>query len=309
MTDEMKLLVNKLLPGVKEDALKAQAVNRIVPISGKRYTLPLEGRDIDMAYYEAKSANAPLIIGYHGGGFLYGGSALDDTMWSRVADYLDVNVASINYRLSPTYRAYEAIADCYDSIIYLKNHAAEYGFDPAHISVMGQSAGANCAAAMGLKSNQTKEVKLDNQILIYPIVDFVTDPDSKGAGSFSGVITYIMNELHCTIEEASDPLISPIFADKDMMEGSANAILCFCENDNLRFEGMEYEKKLQEAGVSTASILSAGMPHGFFESAFKEKLAKADTVLGDEFVRVFESGQMLEKGLEVLQLIKEHMVR
>lgn len=309
MTKDMELMVKKILPMVSADALEIQKANSIVPISGKRYKLPLEGRNIDIAYYQAKSEKAPLIVGYHGGGFLYGGSALDDMMWKTVAEYLDVNVASVNYRLSPKYRAWEAIDDCYDSIIYLKEHAADFGFDPEHISVMGQSAGANCAAAMGLKTNMTGEIKLDNQIILYPIIDFVTDPDSKGEGSFTGAITYIMNELHCTLEEAKDPLISPLFASKEMMQGSANAILCFCENDNLREEGIEYERKLKDAGVNTASVLSKGMPHGFFESAFKKKLGKGDSVFGEEFVRVFETGAMKERGFEVLELIKNNMVR
>ena len=80
----------------REAALKnarlIRAANAMVKVSGKRMRLPLSGRSVDIVYYGAPLPHAPLIVGYHGGGFMYGGCALDDTLWPVVADALGANI-------------------------------------------------------------------------------------------------------------------------------------------------------------------------------------------------------------------------
>ena len=72
-------------------------LNTRIPVSGTRYVVPAEGREIGIVYYSAPSEHAPLILGFHGGGFLFGGNALNDAMWSAVAKRLNMNVASVGY--------------------------------------------------------------------------------------------------------------------------------------------------------------------------------------------------------------------
>ena len=86
-----------------EQAAKMRKINRIVPVSGERHDLPLAGREINIVYFKAEKKNAPLVLGFHGGGFLFGGNALNDAMWSAVRDAFGVNVASVDYRKSPDF--------------------------------------------------------------------------------------------------------------------------------------------------------------------------------------------------------------
>ena len=170
-SEDLHSVMARVLPEIMERAGKVREANKLVPISGTRYQLPLEGRTLDMAYYSTGKEGDPLVIGLHGGGFLYGGSALDDELWTNVVKILDVNVASVDYRMSPEVMDYDCLYDVYDSIRYLKDHAEDFGFDKDHISVFGSSAGGNLAAAVCILAGQKKEFTLDNQILMYPFLD------------------------------------------------------------------------------------------------------------------------------------------
>ncbi len=303
----------KLYDFAKADMIKQShgvaAANKMVKVDAKRISLPLEGREVEIVYYEAKSSNAPLFVGYHGGGFLFGGCALDNNMWLAVRDALDVNIASVGYRMSPDYMWEETLADSYEALVYLYEHASEFNFNKEHISVMGQSAGGNLAAAVALKCNQEKSVKLDNQILIYPFLDVYTDPDEKGSGSFSGIGCYVMNDLHCNHEEAKNPFVSPVYASKEMLVGLPNAIMAFSEEDNLKFEGMRYATMLKEAGVKVSEKLFEGMPHAYFESGFKKPTKFEIQFLGEHAQEIIDNGSLFTSAKNTLDFIKENLVR
>ena len=311
----------KLVDVAKEEMSKQShgiaAANKLVGVSGTRHKLPLEGREVEIVYYPALDENGnklegkhPLIVGYHGGGFIFGGCALDDEMWKAVTSALSVNVASVGYRQSPEHLWRDTLDDSYDSLVYLSEHADEFGFDGDHISVMGQSAGGNLAAAVSLLANQNKTVALDNVILLYPFLDVNTDPNSKGEGSLTGPACYAMNELHCPYEETTNPLVSPVFAPKEMLEGLPNIIVTYSENDNLKHEAMKYSENMKQAGVTVHENLAKGMPHGFFECGFKTPTEiEINLMLGENGKELVESGALHEKSVECLNFIKENLVR
>ena len=310
MPENANMNIDEILPEILNNAAKSRAVNSVIPISGERYELPLEGRTIGMAYYRAEQNNAPLVIGFHGGGFLFGGHCLDDALWVQVSKSLGVNIASIDYRMSPEVKDYDCLYDAYDSAVYLVQHAEEYGFDPAHVSAFGCSAGGNLSAAVALLAGQRKNLKLDNQILMYPFLDGASDPDAKGAGSFTGLMPHIMNMLHFTPEKAADPLLSPCYAPQEMLMGLPKAIVVCCENDNLRQEGEQYCRKLRNAGVIVAQTLAEGMPHGFIESGFKKELTPVDReMLGANGEELITSGALHKASEDALAFVNREMVR
>ncbi len=309
----------KLYEIAKEETLKQASAmlvaNKIVKVSGKRVDLQLEGRDIEIVYYPAldengnEIKNAPLILGYHGGGFVFGGCALDDTVWTTTAKTLGVNIASVGYRMGPTYMWREALADAYDSVLYLKEHADEFGFDSNHISLMGSSAGATLVATVALKANQEKSIKFDNQILVYPFLDLYTDPESKGPGNFVGPICYIMNDLHVSHEESNLPLVSPVYATRDILEGLPNAIFAICENDNLKHEGFKYADMLKDADVKVSTLICEKMPHGFFEVGFKKPTKFDYDFLGEESRELIDDGTLSKWAYKTLDFIKENFTK
>lgn len=291
--------------GVIQAARGMREMNKVLPVSGERIDLPLKGRDVNIIYYRAEKPGAPLIIGYHGGGYLFGGSAMNDRMWSAMAKALGVNIASVEYRKSPDFGWREGLEDGLDAAVYLYEHAAEFGFDPDRIGVTGMSAGAGMAARVCLYAKQKGHDFIRRQVLIYPFVDAATDPAAKGEGSLGGPIMYIFNELYCDPSEAKNPLASPIFATKEELAGLPEAIVCLAENDNLRHEGMQYAEKLVWAGVQVHLRLEQGMPHGYFEYGFGENFKGESDYLDDATKAMIADGRIPAGSQKTLEFIKQ----
>ena len=166
MTREFRKLVEAVKEEMMKNAHGMRAANKLVGVSGERHKLPLEGREVEIVFYPALNDDGskmegkqPLIVGYHGGGFVFGGCALDDDMWVAVTKTMHVNVASVDYRMSPDFKWKETFLDSYETVLYLAEHAEEFGFDGDHISVMGQSAGGNLAASVSLWANLKQSIK------------------------------------------------------------------------------------------------------------------------------------------------------
>ena len=293
---------------VLKEAEGMRRINRVIPVSGERIDLPVGDRNVNIVLYRTEEKNRPLILGYHGGGFLFGGNAMNDALWSAVRDKLHANVASVEYRKSPDYQWKDALDDAWDSAVYLYEHAEEYGFDPYEISVMGCSAGACLAASVCLYGKQQGRSLFRNQILMYPFLDCATDPDSKGPGSLEGPIMYIFNDLHCQPDEVKNPLVSPVFAAPEELQGLPAAIFCESENDNLKAEGYRYEKMLREAGVPTAVTEFEKMPHGFFESGFGKISEEEMNFLGEEVKAMVRSGEIARASEKALDFVAEHVI-
>lgn len=304
MEQEMRAIIESIKQEVLSQIGGMRAANKVVPVSGTRHVLPLEGRDIDMVYYPAEREHAPLLIGFHGGGFLFGGCALDDAMWDAMRNALNVNIASIDYRKTPDYMYPCALEDAYDATVYLRDHADEFGFDKEHISVFGNSAGATLAATVCIYAKEKGEVLYDYQILNYPSVDWATNYAEKGPGSLDGPINAVFNELYIKPEDAKKITASPIFATREELTGLPAAIIRTAEIDSLRAEGEQYAKMLQDAGVPVYLSNAAGMPHGYYEYGFGDA-APAD-YLGEELKKLILDGTMHRGAAEALEFIRKY---
>ncbi len=299
-------VIEQVKKAVCKEAAEMRRINKIVPVTGKRLQIVQPDREIDVVFYPSEKEHAPLILGFHGGGFLFGGCAMNDAMWSETGAQLGAAVASVEYRKSPDYQWRDALADAYDAAVYFQNHAEEYGIDKNDISVMGCSAGANLAASVCLYAKQQGKNLFRRQILMYPFLDNATDPDSKGKGSLEGPIMYVFNELHCKPEEAAWPVVSPVFAEKEELKGLPRAIICYADNDCLKAEGQKYAKMLRNAGVGVDDMVTAGMPHGFYESGFGKISVEEMDFLGDDVKEMIRNGKIAQASQECLEFIKEH---
>ena len=302
----------KIYEEVKRQVIKEAAamrkMNQIIPVTGERMDLPLEDRKVNIVLYRSGKKCAPLILGFHGGGFLFGGNAMNDAMWSAVRDRLDCHVASVEYRKSPDYQWREALADAFDAAVYLKNHAESFGADPERFSVMGCSAGAGLAASLCIYGKKTEKIQFLNQILMYPFLDLATDPDSKGRGSLEGEIMYVFNDLHRRPEEAELPEVSPVYADRRDLEGLPHAVFCMADYDNLKQEGYRYARMLKDAGVDVAAAGYPGMPHGFFESGFGEISEEEMFYMSDDMKVMIRNGAIAKASEEALEFVAENIV-
>lgn len=301
-------VLDKIKSAMIDEAKKMREANKIISVSGERLTIRFADREISIIYYPTEEPKAPLLIGFHGGGFLFGGNALNDEMWNAIRKELHVNVASVEYRKSPEFQWKSSIFDAYDSAVYLKEHAEELNFDPENISVFGASAGANLAAAVCIYAKQKNNQMFKNQILFYPFLDLATDPAEKGKGSMDGPMLYVFNELRCMPNERHLALVSPVFADLKLLEGMPHAIICCAEDDCLKQEGLRYAEMLRDAGVEVEDMVADNMPHGYFETGFGEVKEEENQFLGEKVLKMVRDGTIAQVSMESLVFVKNHFI-
>src|SRR6478752_2324399 len=122
-------------------------------VSVRTATFPARHGEVPLRIYSPESWSRtprPVVVNFHGGGFVLGSARQCDWSASIVAKELDAIVVSVDYRLAPTHRFPAAVEDCYDALLWAAGHAADLGGDPARIGVMGDSAGGNLAAVVSI---------------------------------------------------------------------------------------------------------------------------------------------------------------
>ena len=126
-------------------------------------------------YRPNATARLPLIVYFHGGGFVLCDLDSHDALCRSIANATGFAVASVDYRLAPEARFPEPLEDCYAALVALVARADEWGFDPARVAVCGDSAGGNLAAAVALLARDRKGPALRHQGLVYPVTDAACD--------------------------------------------------------------------------------------------------------------------------------------
>lgn len=135
--------------------------------------IDLPGRTLTLRVHRPKHAAGPLplIVSFHGGGFIAGTAAQNDWLNSYLAAHCPAVVVSVEYRLAPRHPLPAPVDDGYDTLVRIVADAAEWGVDPGAIAVMGESAGGMIAALIALRARKDGPV-LRAQVLNYPSTDW-----------------------------------------------------------------------------------------------------------------------------------------
>ena len=114
----------------------------------------------------------PGILWIHGGGYITGmaGMVYISRALPLVRKYGAI-VLSPEYRLAPEAPYPAALKDCYAALLYLKDHAGEFGIDTGRLMVGGESAGGGLAVAVCLEARRRGEVNIAFQMPLYPMLD------------------------------------------------------------------------------------------------------------------------------------------
>ena len=217
----------------------------------------------------------PLVINFHGGGFVFGNLAQTDWLCAQVAQRVVAVVVSVGYRLAPEHPAPIPFQDCRGATGWLIEHAAVFGADAGQVSVMGASAGGNLAALVALHHrDQCRDdptlTPLRHQILIYPATDLGLASPSVAELGHAPILTrsimdwygrrYLPQDLPTSVA-FDDPWVSPLFA-TDHSE-LAPALIIAAGQDPLRDDAIRYGAALADADVPNQVILYPDAIHGF----------------------------------------------
>ncbi|MEV4999826.1 alpha/beta hydrolase [Nocardioides sp. LML1-1-1.1] len=207
----------------------------------------------------------PLLLFFHGGGFLYGDLDSHDAPCRVLAEESGVPVLSVEYRLGPENPFPDGFDDAFAALRWVHDHADELGADPARIGVSGDSAGGNIAAWTAIEAARAG-VPLAFQLLVYPCVD--ADRQTESLRLF-GKDLYLTEESITTVdriylptpEAKADERVNLL--DVDLPAGLAPAYLVTAGFDPLRDEGEAYARRLADAGVEVEMRRFVDQIHGF----------------------------------------------
>ena len=229
----------------------------------------------------------PVLLFFHGGGWVTESVENYDRVCSRMAQSTVHIVMSVEYRLAPEYRFPVPLEDCYAAAKALYTGHLVLPADPDRITIIGDSAGGNLAAAVCLKARDTGDFAPKKQILIYPAVSNCYTKKSPYKSVQENGQDYLLTAVkmedylklyESSTEDRQNPYFAPILA-KDLSHMPETLILT-AEFDPLRDEGEEYGKRLKKANNYVEIHRIPDALHGYF-------------ALGIRFLHVKESFEIM----------------
>ena len=212
-----------------------------------------------------------ILLFFHGGGWVTGNIDSYDKVCRNMAKLTDRSVVSVDYRLAPEYRFPAAPEDCYAVAREIFLDLSLFGMRADQITLIGDSAGANLAAAVSLMARDRGEVLPRSQILIYP----ATAADHTENSPFPSVrengtdylltskrICEYMELYRSGPEDCENPYFAPLAAED--FSNQPQTLILTAEYDPLRDEGEAYGEALKRAGVPVEMHRIPDALHGFF---------------------------------------------
>ncbi len=212
------------------------------------------------------SENAPCLIYYHGGGFIFEGTDYHYKLCMEYAKRVGCKVIYVKYRLCPKYPFPIPQKDCYLAYRYIYENADIFNVDKNRIAVGGDSAGGQLSAVVSLMAKRDGIKTPHFQLLLYPFLDMRNDSESAKRftdtpmwnSSLSVKIYPIINPNGISHAEH---FLSP--CEVENLDGLPPAYIETAEFDCLHDDGILYYKRLCEAGVEATLNETKGTMHGF----------------------------------------------
>jgi acetyl esterase len=250
-------------------------------------SIPSDYGPIPARYYRATKDKkpCPLLVYFHGGGFMLGSVALYDTTCRRLAAQSGCAVLSVDYRLAPETQFPGAVLDAYAATRWASDHAQLLNIDPSRIAVGGDSAGGNLAAVVAQMAQDSREFSVALQALIYPITDHSREYPSYQRNASGYMLTraalhWFMDNYLPDHEDRKHWMASPML--RESLKGLPEVLVISAEFDPLVDDNEAFVRRLKEAGVKTSHVCFPGMIHPFFTlGCVVDDTAKAESLVAD----------------------------
>lgn len=259
-----------------------------------------DGASIDIRIYHGNAQdNLPVIVYFHGGGFVLYGLDSHEFICRRIASDNNAIVVAVDYRLAPEYPYPTATQDAYDATLWVAENAHQFGGDASRLAVYGDSAGGNLATVVSLMARDLNGPDIKAQVLIYPCVDAKMSFPSitrNGEGYLltKKLIEWFNKHYIPRGIDLEQPYLSPIFA-KNLTQLPDSLILT-AEYDPLIDEAAEYANRLRKAGNNVQYTEYKGLIHSFLGmTKLSNKVMTAHREVSDFLKKRLHQGRSIEK--------------
>lgn len=239
-------------------------------VASEDLTIAGGGADVPIRIYRPdRNGKGPMVLLIHGGGWALGSIETHDAIARTIASGADATVVSVEYRLAPEHPFPAGFNDCIAALAWCEAQC----LPGQSLVVMGDSAGANLAAALTLHVRDNHGPRIDAQILIYPCVDFTTSAPYVSRKQYGGGEYFLgqqdldwLRGMYLTdAAETRNPFVSPMLAES--LGGLPQALIVTAGHDLLCGEAQAYHRRLSEAGVPSRNLHFGGAIHGFLSFA------------------------------------------
>jgi acetyl esterase len=246
----------------------AASFKKDIPVAAvTNLSIPGPAGPIPARHYRPAEPGAPLLVFYHGGGFVMGDLDTHDDLCRVICRDGGIHVLSLAYRLAPEHKAPAGPDDAFAAYRWALDHAAELGADPARVAVGGDSAGGNLSALVSQRA-RNEGIRLPAlQLLIYPVTNLLGKTRSQTLFAEGYFLTkrdmdwFMDKYLDGADVDGTDPRVSPLLAGD--LSGLPPALVLTGGFDPLRDEGTQYAEAMRAAGVIVDRRPFGSLVHGF----------------------------------------------
>lgn len=252
------------------------------------YRVQRDGKEVLLRVYHPDGEGPfPMMVFYHGGGWVMNNLDLYDYVPRYFARYGGIVVVAVDYRLAPEYPFPGGLEDCYMGLVWAVEHAEQIHGSVESVTVCGDSAGGNYAAAVSILARDRGGPKIHKQILLYPATTFHLEKPLDSALRY-GDGRYFLKidpyELNMGKEylpnpevDRFNPYASPL--EETNFDGIPPACFISAECDPLLDHALMYAAKLEDNGVEVEFHLYKGMLHAFINRPYQKTFEALDDII------------------------------
>ncbi|MFV2172996.1 alpha/beta hydrolase [Actinomadura sp. LOL_016] len=243
---------------------------------------PLRARLYRPAAPGAAPPPGPVVVYFHGGGWVLGDVESYDPVVRALVAASGVAWLSVDYRRPPEHRFPAPLDDAVAAVRWAVRRAPGLGLDAGRVGVAGDSAGGQLAASAAGALRGAGPARPAVQVLLYPALDLRAEPpplpDPDGLEAAGGSVGAALR-MYLGDADRGSPRVSPLL---DPDPGSLPpAVIATAEFDRLRPQAEEHAARLRAAGVAVALVPGAGLDHGFLGwGSFARRPAEAVAEIG-----------------------------
>ncbi|WP_201837715.1 alpha/beta hydrolase [Microvirga zambiensis] len=254
---------------LKDQGKDPLALMAAMKVAKKDMTYPTAGGTQTIRIYTPEGASSPLpvIVYYHGGGWVIADIDTYESSAMALAKKANAIVASVEYRKGPENKFPAAHDDAFAAYKWVLENAGQFNGDAARVAVAGESAGGNLATSTAIMARDQKVQMPVHMLLVYPVAgtDMTTPSYQKNEKAMplsKAGMEWFADKYLGKPEDKQSPLLN-LYSKADL-KGLPPATLINAEIDPLESDGKLLADNLKAAGVETARHVYAGVTHEFF---------------------------------------------